>query len=388
MQAYRVGGSVRDQLLGLPVVDRDWVVVGATPQEMIDQGYRPVGKDFPVFLHPETKEEYALARTERKTGPGYKGFAVHFAPGVTLEEDLARRDLTINAIALAPDGTLIDPFGGRRDLHDRILRHVSESFAEDPVRVLRLARFAARFADFRVAPETMELMQRMTAAGEVDALVAERVWQELARGLQETRPSRMIVVLRDSGALQVLLPEMAGTAEATLEQAWLDAIDRCAARQEPLPVNYAVFLARAWWRLPLAAPADEAALQVSQRLRAPTDCRDLAALLARESQAAVQAGAESLLQALAQWPADELLGLLERCDAWRRPARVTSLLHAAAALDGLAAEEDAGARRLQDALASASRVDQAAIARRHRGQPTQIRDAIAAERLKLIAEAT
>ena len=390
MQAYRVGGSVRDQLLGLPVVDRDWVVVGATPQEMIDAGFRPVGKDFPVFLHPATKEEYALARTERKTGPGYKGFAVHFAPGVTLEEDLARRDLTINAIALAQDGILIDPFDGRRDLQDKVLRHVSQSFVEDPVRILRLARFAARFADFRVAPETMALMQRMTAAGEVDALVAERVWQELARGLQEAKPSRMIIVLKECGALQVLLPELARAqaAESSLEQAWLAALDRCALRKEPLPVAYAVCLARAWWRLPPQQPPDEAALQVSQRLRAPIECRDLAALLARESPAVAGDGAASLLQSLATLPAPALLRLLERCDAWRRPARVAALLHAAAALDDVQPGEDDGARRLQRALAAANRIDQAALARRHRGQPTLIRDAIAAERLKLIAEAT
>ena len=408
MQAYRVGGSVRDQLLGLPVMDRDWVVVGATPQAMIDKGFRPVGKDFPVFLHPQTKEEYALARTERKTGPGYKGFAVHFAPGVTLEEDLARRDLTINAIALAEDGTITDPFGGRRDLESKVLRHVSESFVEDPVRILRVARFAARFADFRVAPETMALMQRMTAAGEVDALVAERVWQELARGLQEARPSRMIEVLRDSGALRVLLPELAAEAgaadaPAALERAWLDAVDRCAARHEPLPVSYAVFLARAWWRTapgqpgraaaaeataPAAPPADDAVLRISQRLRAPTDCRDLAALLARETQAAWRARADSLLQSTATLPAQDLLRLLERCDAWRRAERVMALLHAAAALAGADPAEDAGAGRLRRTLEAANRVDQAAIARRYRGQPTQIRDAITAERLKLIAEAT
>ena len=387
MQAYRVGGSVRDQLLGLPVADRDWVVVGATPQQMIDKGFRPVGKDFPVFLHPQTKEEYALARTERKTGPGYKGFAVHFAPGVTLEEDLARRDLTINAIALAEDGTITDPFGGRRDLQAKVLRHVSESFTEDPVRILRLARFAARFADFRVAPETMALMRRMTASGEVDALVAERVWQELARGLQEARPSRMIEVLRDSGALQVLLPELGEAAHFNARQAaadrtghpgrpWLEAVDRCADRKEPLPVSYAVFLSRAWRRpgadergttVAAAPAADAAVLQVSHRLRAPVECRDVAALLAREAQAAVQAGAASLLQSLARLPAPELLRLLERCDAWRRPERVNALLHAAAALDGASPADDAGARRLRQALEAANRTDQAAIASRLRG---------------------
>ena len=216
-----VGGAVRDALLGLPVQDHDWVVVGATPEALAARGYLPVGKDFPVFLHPETREEYALARTERKTARGYRGFAVHAEPDVTLEQDLARRDLTINSIAAPsrnpaagaafdPDfSALIDPFGGQKDIRDKVLRHVTGAFREDPVRILRLARFAARFPDFSVAPETMALMQAMVAEGEVDALVAERVWQELARGLMEGKPSRMFEVLRESGALQKLLPEVA-----------------------------------------------------------------------------------------------------------------------------------------------------------------------------------
>jgi tRNA nucleotidyltransferase (CCA-adding enzyme) len=199
MKIYAVGGCVRDQLLGLPVNDRDWVVVGATPQQMIERGFRPVGRDFPVFLHPQTHEEYALARTERKTAPGYHGFSFHAAADVTLDDDLARRDLSINAMALDEDGRLIDPWGGRRDLDARVLRHVGPAFAEDPVRILRLARFAARFADFSVADETMALMRSMAAAGEVDALVPERVWQELARGLMEHQPSRMFETLRDCG---------------------------------------------------------------------------------------------------------------------------------------------------------------------------------------------
>src|SRR3954468_23921092 len=194
MQTFRVGGAVRDALLGLPVNDTDWVVVGATPDQMIAAGYLPVGRDFPVFLHPETREEYALARTERKTGRGYHGFAFQADPAVTLEEDLARRDLTINAMAQAADGTLIDPFDGRSDLQRKTLRHVTEAFREDPVRILRLARFAARFADFSVAPETLALMRAMVDEGEVDHLVPERVWQELARGLVEPKPSRMLEV--------------------------------------------------------------------------------------------------------------------------------------------------------------------------------------------------
>ena len=208
MKAYVVGGAVRDGLLGEPVNDRDWVVTGASPQDMLDAGYLPVGKDFPVFLHPRTHEEYALARTERKTAPGYHGFSFHAAPDVTLEDDLVRRDLTINAIAQQEDGTLIDPYGGQRDLAAKVLRHVSEAFAEDPVRILRLARFAARWPAFVVAPETTALMQQMVEAGEVDALVAERVWQELSRGLMERAPARMFEVLRSVGALAKLMPEV------------------------------------------------------------------------------------------------------------------------------------------------------------------------------------
>ncbi|HKI64236.1 MAG TPA: multifunctional CCA tRNA nucleotidyl transferase/2'3'-cyclic phosphodiesterase/2'nucleotidase/phosphatase, partial [Burkholderiales bacterium] len=207
MKTYVVGGAVRDELLGLPVADRDWVVVGATPEQMTAAGYRPVGRDFPVFLHPETKEEYALARTERKSGRGYRGFTVYAAPEVTLEEDLRRRDLTLNAMARTEDGKLIDPFGGERDLRAGLLRHVSEAFAEDPVRILRVARFAARF-DFRVADETAALMRRMVETDEAEDLVPERVWQEFAKGLVESHPRRLFEVLSDCGALARLLPEL------------------------------------------------------------------------------------------------------------------------------------------------------------------------------------
>ncbi|MFN8986275.1 MAG: multifunctional CCA tRNA nucleotidyl transferase/2'3'-cyclic phosphodiesterase/2'nucleotidase/phosphatase, partial [Burkholderiales bacterium] len=210
MKTYTVGGAVRDQLLGLSVTDRDYVVVGMTPHQMIEAGFKPVGADFPVFLHPKTHEEYALARTERKTGPGYKGFTFHAAPTVTLEEDLARRDLTINAMARDDAGHIIDPYGGQADLNHKLLRHVGDAFREDPVRILRTARFAARFAQmgFTVAGETMALMREMVDAGEVDSLVAERVWQELARGLAEATPSRMFEVLRDCGALAHIAPEI------------------------------------------------------------------------------------------------------------------------------------------------------------------------------------
>ena len=249
MQIYKVGGAVRDALLGRPVHDVDWVVVGADPQTMRAAGYVAVGKDFPVFLHPETHEEYALARTERKTAPGYHGFAFHAAADVTLEQDLARRDLTINAMAEGANGQLIDPFGGHRDLNARVLRHVSPAFAEDPVRILRLARFAARFHNFSVAPETLALMREMVAAGEVDALVPERVWQEISRGLMETHPARMIEVLRECGALAVLAPEIEklfGVAQPAEHHPEIDTgahlllvLDQCARHDAPLAVRYA-----------------------------------------------------------------------------------------------------------------------------------------------------
>ncbi|MBZ0094065.1 MAG: multifunctional CCA addition/repair protein, partial [Sulfuricella sp.] len=248
MRIYAVGGAVRDELLGLPVADRDYVVVGATPEEMVAQGFRPVGKDFPVFLHPETHEEYALARTERKTARGYKGFQVSAAPEVTLEEDLARRDLTINAIAKDEAGLFIDPYGGTADLKAGILRHVSPAFVEDPVRVLRVARFAARLG-FAVAPETLALMREMAANGEVDALVPERVWQELSRGLMEKTPSRMFLALRECGALARILPELDalfGVPQTEQYHPEIDTgvhvmmvVDYAAAQNYDLPVRFA-----------------------------------------------------------------------------------------------------------------------------------------------------
>jgi len=300
IQVYVVGGAVRDRLLGLaPGLsshDRDHVVVGATPEEMVALGFQPVGKDFPVFLHPRTHEEYALARTERKTARGYKGFQVYATPDVTLEEDLRRRDLTINAMAENEAGEIIDPYGGRADLAARVFRHVSTAFSEDPVRILRVARFAARFAEFSLAPETLALMRKMTADGEVDALVPERVWQELARGLMETRPSRMFLLLRECGALTKLLPELDalfGVPQNPKNHPEIDTgdhvmrvIDRAAAESQPLPVRYAALLhdlgkgltPRANW--PNHGGHEAAGLelvkQVGQRLRAPTDCTGLA----------------------------------------------------------------------------------------------------------------
>ena len=339
MKTYVVGGAVRDRLLGLPVQDHDHVVVGATPEDMLARGFRPVGKDFPVFLHPETHEEYALARTERKTAPGYKGFVFHAAADVTLEQDLARRDLTINAIAEAEEGTLVDPFGGRADLAARVLRHVGPAFAEDPVRVLRVARFAARFADFHVAEETLALMRQMTQNGEIDHLVPERVWQELARGLMEARPSRMLAVLRECGALAKILPELDrlfGVPQPAEHHPEIDTgahilrvVDQAAARHYPLPVRFAALLhdlgkgatPHAEWPHHHGHEATGAALAetVSERLRAPADCRDLAVLAARE---------HGVIHDAAQLRPATVVRLLERADALRRPERFGQLLEA------------------------------------------------------------
>ncbi|MDO4795941.1 MAG: multifunctional CCA addition/repair protein [Brachymonas sp.] len=336
-QVYRVGGAVRDQLLGLPVQDNDWVVVGATPDQMLAQGFVPVGKDFPVFLHPASKEEYALARTERKTAPGYTGFAVHFASDVTLEQDLARRDLTINAIAQAPDGSLHDPYHGQRDLRERVLRHVTAAFAEDPVRILRVARFAARYGDFSVAPETMQLMQSMVAAGETDHLVPERSWQEISRGLMEQRPSRMIRVLRESGALARVLPEVDALfgipqraeyhPEIDTGEHLLLVLDMAAQLQAPLPVRYACLchdLGKATTPthlLPrhLGHEQRSAALlqPMSVRLRVPNDCRELAHVVAKE---------HGNIHRSSDLNAAATVRLLERCDAFRQPARFAQVL--------------------------------------------------------------
>jgi tRNA nucleotidyltransferase (CCA-adding enzyme) len=318
MKIYRVGGSVRDELLGRPVADHDYVVVGATPQAMRADGFRAVGRDFPVFLHPRTHDEYALARTERKTGRGHRGFSFHAAPEVTLEEDLARRDLTINAMARADDGTLIDPFGGERDLREGVLRHVGPAFSEDPLRVLRVARFAARFG-FRVAPETEALMRAIASSGELETLSAERVWQELAKALMEAEPSRFFVTLRRCGALGRLLPELErlfgsvrGRPHAGTRS--LGAVDAAAAAGEPLTVRYAALagnLARA------PRTRERIAAELSRRVNAPTECRELAGLGARLR--------DRVNRAAALAPA-AVLDLLLAVDALRRPQRLTGLL--------------------------------------------------------------
>ncbi|MEP7154405.1 MAG: multifunctional CCA addition/repair protein [Betaproteobacteria bacterium] len=343
MKRYAVGGSVRDELLGLPVQDRDYVVVGATPEEMVAAGYRPVGADFPVFLHPETHEEHALARTERKTAPGYKGFVFHTSADVTLEEDLRRRDLTINAIAQDDDGALIDPHGGQADLENRVLRHVGDAFAEDPVRILRIARFAARFANrgFQVADETLALMRGMVDAGEVDHLVPERVWQELSRGMLEATPSKMFDVLRSCGALARILPEvdrLYGVPQSAKSHPEIDTgihvmmvLDYAAAQNFNLPIRFAALThdlgkgvtpEKYWPRHPDHEKKSVELLDaVCERLRVPADCRDMARITARwhgEVHNAMQLGAE------------RMLAVMDGTDALRRPERFREFLTACA----------------------------------------------------------
>jgi tRNA nucleotidyltransferase (CCA-adding enzyme) len=400
MKTYCVGGAVRDELLGLPVSDHDWVVVGATPEEMVARGFHPVGKDFPVFLHPETREEHALARTERKTARGYRGFRVHYAPDVTLEQDLRRRDLTINAIARAEDGTLIDPYGGQRDLAGRCLRHVSESFVEDPVRILRLARFAARFADFSVAPETVALMRLMVDEGEVDALVPERVWQEISRGLMEQQPSRMFAVLRSCGALERIIPELALLWNAPQDPAKhpegdagihvMGVIDYAAGRGFALPVRYAALLHDLGKGTTPAAdlprhPDHEArsaslAAAVSLRLRAPIECQDLAVLVARE---------HGRIHCAAGLAVEQLVDLLERLDVLRRPERLEGILEAAEAdfraRPGYEQKPFEPATLLRSAAAAIRAIDAGAIARRVGPDAQSIKQALHAARVAAVA---
>ncbi len=377
MRRFLVGGAVRDALSGRPVGDRDWVVVGSDVEAMRAAGYIAVGRDFPVFLHPETREEHALARTERKTAPGYHGFEFHADPGVTLEQDLLRRDLTINAIAQDESGAIIDPHGGRRDLAARVLRHVSPAFAEDPVRILRLARFAARFTDFSVADETRALMREMVRVGEVDALVPERVWQEVSRGLMETRPSRMFEVLRDCGALARVLPEvdlLFGVPQRADYHPEIDTgvhlmmvLDMAARLDASLPVRFACLghdLGKG------TTPADvlprhlgheqrsvELVRGMSERLRVDNPCRALAEVVARE---------HGNIHRSAELGAAATLRLLERCDALRRPDRFAEALLAcecdARGRLGLAESAYPQRPRLLEALRRVQAVDATAAA--------------------------
>jgi tRNA nucleotidyltransferase (CCA-adding enzyme) len=363
MKTYTVGGAVRDELLGLPVKDRDHVVVGATPEEMVKLGYKPVGRQFPVFLHPETHEEYALARTERKVARGYHGFEFYTAPDVTLEQDLARRDLTINALAKDESGNLIDPFNGRADLEARVLRHASDAFVEDPVRILRVARFAARFG-FTVAPETLQLMRRMVAAGEVDALVPERAWQEFARGLMERSPSAMLDVLRECGALARIAPELDVLLQRSGSET-LAALNAVAAQGETLETRYAA----------LARDLDPLAVEsLSSRLKVPAACRDLALLAARHG---------NIIADAAELDAETVLDLLDAADAWRRPDRFSQLIAAVVTAEPHA---ETARARLERVRRAAADVDAAALARSSTG-PGEIRQRLHAERLEAIERA-
>lgn len=405
MKTYLVGGAVRDSLLGITGADRDWVVVGSTPEAMAALGFTPVGKDFPVFLHPQTHEEYALARTERKTAPGYKGFVVHASPEVTLEEDLARRDLTINAMAQAEDGTLIDPYGGQLDVQHQVLRHVTEAFREDPVRILRVARFAARFADFSVAPATMTLMQDMVVAGEVDALVSERVWQELSKGLMSAKPSRMLQVLRDCGALKILLPEvdrLYGVPQPPEHHPEIDTgvhlemvLDETARVHAPLEVRFAALChdlgkgTTAKELLPRHIGHEQRSVtllrKLCERLRVPVPCRELAEVVAREHghiHGAMSFGAEALLR------------LLIRCDAIRRPDRFVRVLMAcesdARGRLGLQQRDYPQSAHLQNMLDAALTVDTAnmsALAMQQGLSGMEVGQRIEQARVKAIAAA-
>ena len=398
MKTYVVGGAVRDRLLGLPVADRDHVVVGATPEDMLARGFRPVGKDFPVFLHPETQAEYALARTERKAGPGYTGFTVFAAPDVTLEDDLLRRDLTINAIAEDEHGALIDPYGGQRDLAARVFRHVSAAFAEDPVRVLRVARFAARFTDFSVAPETSALMRQMVDNGEVDALVPERVWQEVARGLMEARPSRMFQVLRECGALARLFPEidrLFGVPQPPEYHPEVDTgihvmlvVDWAARQRASLPVRFAALThdlgkgvtpPQDWPRHHgHEARSVELVRQLSERIRVPVACRELAIAVARDH--------GNVHRALELRPGT-IVELLERVDAFRRPERFADFLLACECdfrgRPGYETRDYPAPAHLRQALQAALTIAAAEVARS--AEPSQIRQAIFQARTQAVA---
>ena len=361
MKVYTVGGAVRDELLGLPVKDRDHVVVGATPEAMVKLGFKPVGREFPVFLHPRTREEYALARTERKVARGYHGFEFYAAPDVTLEQDLARRDLTINALARDESGTVVDPFNGQADLQAGILRHVSPAFAEDPVRILRVARFAARYG-FAVASETLALMRRMVETGEADALVPERVWQEISRGLMEKQPSRMFRVLRECGALARVAPEI----DRLIEHSGADtltALDAVAGQEGSLEMRFAA----------LARDLDPLAVEaLAGRLKAPAACRELAMLAARHG---------NLIADAMQLDADALLDVLDGTDAWRRPQRFSELVAAA-----LAAEPEAGPVQalLERVVQAGMAVDAGGIAR-EAATATEIKQRLHAARREAIA---
>lgn len=398
MQVYCVGGAVRDAMMGLPIKDKDYVVVGATPDAMVGLGFQPVGKDFPVFLHPNTHEEYALARTERKTAKGYKGFAVYASPEVTLQEDLARRDLTINAMAKSEQGQIIDPYGGEADIQHKILRHVSPAFAEDPVRILRLARFAARFTEFSVAEETMALMRHMVENGEVDALVSERVWQEMSRGLMEAKPSRMFEVLRACGALERILPELNrlwGVPQPSKYHPEVDTgvhimmvIDYAAKQQFSLPVRYAALMhdlgkgttPKQVLSSHIGHEMRSVALlkTVNQRLRVPNECKELANMVAKY---------HGKLHAVPHMKTSTMLTFLMELDAFRQSARFVAFLQACEAdsrgRTGLERCPLNEAEQLKKAFQAALLVDAGKVAQAFT-QPAQIKQAVFNARLASI----
>lgn len=401
MQVYCVGGAVRDELLGLRVQDRDFVVVGSTPSEMESAGYKPVGKDFPVFLHPNTRDEYALARTERKTAKGYKGFQVHADPDVTLEQDLARRDLTINAIAKDESGNLIDPYSGIQDLKDKVLRHVSLAFAEDPVRILRAARFAARFVDFEVAPLTMDLMREMVEKGEVDALVPERVWQEISKGLMEEKPSRMFEVLRACGALKKIMPELDalwGVPQPANHHPEVDTgvhvmmvIDYAADKQYQLPVRFAALMHDLGKGttpidiLPRHIGHEQRSVDLlhvlSKRLRVPNDCKELAHIVAKF---------HGKVHQVKEMRSDTLLKFLVDTDAIRQPERFHDFLLACECdirgRTGYETQAFEEAGLLLSLLKAASEVDAGAVAKLH-DAPEKIKQAVYEARLNALEQA-
>lgn len=402
MNIYEVGGAVRDDLLGLPVHDRDWAVEGASPEQMLALGFRPVGKDFPVFLHPETQEEYALARTERKSAPGYHGFTFYTAPNVTIEQDLGRRDLTINAMARSAAKVIIDPYGGQADLANKVLRHVrADAFIEDPVRVLRLARFAARYTDFTVAPETMALCGNMVKAGELNHLVAERVWQEVSKGLMEKKPSRMFEVLRACGALAVVLPELARLIDVPANPEHhpeictfvhtMMVVDLAAERKESLEVRYASLMhdlgkgvtpPELW---PAHHDHERAGISlveaVSERLRVPSACRDLAVLMSRD---------HTLIHRSETLRPTSLVHLFKRVDAFRRPERFESFLRTcecdARGRLGFKDRSYPQAARMRVALAAARSVDAGAVAKSCK-KPEHIPERLHGERTRKVKAA-
>lgn len=380
MKLYRVGGSVRDTLLGLPVKDIDYVVVGSNPEQMVAAGFTAVGKDFPVFIHPKTHAEYALARTERKSAPGYHGFVFHCAPDVTIEEDLQRRDLTINAMAIAEgEVDIIDPFGGQRDLASNVFRHVSTAFAEDPVRILRVARFAARFNTFTIAPETMQLMRNMAQTGEVDALVSERVWQEIARGLMEQQPSRMMDVLRESDALARIMPEIESILiDSPANHARMKIVVDYAGQHEfSLAVRWAAMLTAATKTSEISSTS---VAQLCTRLKVPSEVRDIVLLVLKEY--------TNVEQALTLSP-QSVVRLFERCDVFRRPARLTQLIQAVAALH-YEQQDFPQQAYLESALAAAQAIPTGEIAqtamRHFPNQPQQIALAIFNARVDAVSK--